>query len=205
MGPKLSGGQLAGGRAKWLQLHKPRKPNSSCPPLPCHPCPCHSLLYSAAGSCPSSYRLAEDCKDPLPSTHSLEGQREGREPRSRRLRTQGWSQGGRRTCTRVARETLAPPSKSLLSTWEAEVSGALSVQPPHVGLRAECLAPGGEERHLKHLHPLCSPPQGCGDLSSAWSKALPSLDADSAHGCSTLPAAGIPALAPASGSSSLET
>lgn len=46
---------------------------------------------------------------------------------------------------RVARETLAPPSKSLLSTWEAGVPRALSVQLPHVGLWAEYRGPGGEE------------------------------------------------------------
>lgn len=51
---------------------------------------------------------------------------EGQDSRSPRL-----SQGGRRTCTWVARETLTPPPKSLLSTWETQCQGgALSVLLP---------------------------------------------------------------------------
>lgn len=66
-------------------------------------------------------------------THSKPSQ-EGQESRS-----PGLSQGGRRTCTRVARETLTPPHKSLHSTWETQCQReALSVLLPCAGLWVEC-------------------------------------------------------------------
>lgn len=132
MRPKLSGGQPAGWRAKWLQLHKARKPNSS----PVHLC--RATLSHAILSCTLLQDLAPPPRDLRKTgqgsgrtlsqvlTH-WKGSWEWQEPRSRRLggylRTQVWSQEGRRTCTGLPEKPWLLPPNPCLAPGRLECQG----------------------------------------------------------------------------------